>query len=494
MEAQVDRFRDPDELARVLGDWMAAPGALYRQLAAALAGAVSAGELVAGDRLPSERDLARCLHLSRATVVAAYDELRGRGLVESRQGSGSRIAAPDDRGPAAVTKRLRRGLSADTVRRLDESTDDLISLRYALEPGDPRVASAAAAVIEEDLPTLLDEIGYSPRGLPALREALAAAYSGDGLPTSPEQVLVTSGTQQALALVGQLLLDRGATVAVESPSWPGCFDAFSAVGARIVPVDMDESGMRTDRLRELLDAEPVSMVFVMPTFHNPTGTLMSAERRRSLAAIAAHRRVPVVEDHAYSTALSTGAAALPPPVAAYAATHGRVFTVGSMSKAMWAGLRIGWIRAGAGDIDRLGYLKANADMGTPLIEQAVALRLLRALPALAADRTAVALERLDHLTALLEAELPDWRWRVPEGGTALWIRLPGHDASVFAQVCLRHGVEVVPGRTTDPSGAWDDHLRLPFTYEPAVMTEAVRRLRTAWEELRGTTVPTDGPG
>ncbi|MCR1782843.1 PLP-dependent aminotransferase family protein [Nocardioides carbamazepini] len=463
---------------------MSTAGALYRQLAAALGDAISAGDLVAGDRLPSERELARSLHLSRATVVAAYDELRGRALVESRQGSGSRVATPAERGPAAVTRRLRRGLSAEAVRRLDETADDLISMRYAIEPGDPRIASAVADVVEQDLPTLLDEIGYTPRGLPALREALADHHTRQGLPTTPGEVLVTTGTQQALTLVSQLLLERGATVAVESPSWPGCFDTFSAVGARMVGVELDGEGPRIDRLRAVLAAEQVSALFVMPTFHNPTGLLMSDRRRRDVARVAAEHGVPVVEDHGYSTALAV-AGPLPPPIAAYAPEAGRVFTVGSLSKALWAGLRVGWVRAGRSDIERLGYLKANADMGTPLLDQAVVTRLLPILPTLTEDRTAVALGRLQHATTLLHARLPDWQWRTPDGGTALWIRLPGYDAAVFARVALRHGVEVTPGRETDPSGAWDDHLRLPFTFEPALMTEAVRRLAAAADEMTG---------
>ncbi|WP_436699659.1 PLP-dependent aminotransferase family protein [Nocardioides sp. BYT-33-1] len=484
----MDRFRDPDELVRLLGDRMSTRGALYRQLAAALADAISAGELVAGDRLPSERDLARALHLSRATVVAAYDELRGRGLVESRQGSGSRVATPADRGPAAVTRRLRRGLSAQTVRRFDDAPDGLISMRYAIEPGDPRIASAVADVVEEDLPTLLDEIGYTPRGLPALRVALAEHHTRLGLPTTPDEVLVTTGTQQALSLVAHLLLDRGATVAVESPSWPGCFDTFSAAGATMVGVALDEEGPRVDRLRAALAAGPVAALFVMPTFHNPTGLLTSDARRRVVARLAAEHGVPVVEDHGYSTPLARPGA-LPPPIAAYAPATGRVLTLGSLSKSLWAGLRLGWVRASAADIDRLGYLKANADMGTPLLDQAVATRLLPVLPTLAEDRTAVALDRLAHATALLGEHLPAWTWRVPDGGTALWIRLPGYDAGVFARVALRHGVEVTPGRETDPSGAWDDHLRLPFTFEPALMTEAVRRLAAAADELGERSAP-----
>ncbi|MBM7520451.1 aminotransferase-like domain-containing protein [Nocardioides nitrophenolicus] len=479
----MDRFRDPVELARVLGDALSGTGALYRQLAAALAGAVSDGALVAGDRLPSERDLARALHVSRATVVAAYDELRGRGVLESRQGSGSRIAAPADREPAAVTRRLRRGLSAATVRRFDDAPDGLISMRYALEPGDPRISSALADVVEEDLPSLLDEVGYLPRGLPALRQALADHHTGLGLPTSAEQVLVTTGTHQALALVSQLLLERGATVAVESPSWPGCFDTFSAVGARMVGVPTDEEGLRVDRLREMLVAEQVAALFVMPSFHNPTGTLMSARRRAEVARAAAEHGVPVVEDLAYATAL-THDGPLPPPVAASASAGGRVLTAGSLSKTLWAGLRLGWVRASEQDVEELARLKAHADMGTPLLDQAVAARLVPDLAALAADRTAVARDRLAHAGALLRTHLPDWSWQAPAGGTALWIRLPGYDAGILAQVALRHGVEVTPGRETDPTGAWDDHLRLPFTFEPDLMTEVVRRLAAAVADLR----------
>jgi DNA-binding transcriptional MocR family regulator len=150
---------------------------------------------------------------------------------------------------------------------------------------------------------------------------------------------------------------------------------------------------------------------------------------------------------------------------------------------VWAGLRVGWVRAPGAIAERLARLKALADLGSPVLDQAVATRLYPRLPELTAARTKSLRQRLDHLQALLGEQLPTWRWRIPDSGSALWIELPGTDARVFAQVALRHGVEVVPGAAMDPSGAHDTFIRLPLTFPVEVLTELVYRLQRAWTEL-----------
>ncbi|GAA4238443.1 PLP-dependent aminotransferase family protein [Actinomadura meridiana] len=476
----MDRFRDPADLLAVLGDWMTGRGPLYRKLAAALRHAVQDGALLPGDRLPSERDLAGLLAVSRSTVVAAYDQLRSEGLVDSRQGSGTRVT--ERPGTPRPDGRVRGGTATPIFQRLIDGPGDLISLAFATEPAVDGLQECLLDLVRDDLPALTSDTGYHPRGLPVLLEALAERFTAMGLPTSTDQLLVTTGATQALVLAAQLYLRPGATVIVESPSWAGCLDVFRASGATLKGIPLDEEGMDVGALGKALADSPAALVYVTPTFHNPTGTLMSASRRRRIAEIAHRHEVPVLEDIAYAARLRDEQ--FPAPLAAFA--HGaEVLTVGSLAKVVWVGLRIGWIRAPAAITERLARLKALADLGSPVLDQALAARLLPRLTELSQERAPALRRRLEHLCAQLSKGLPEWRWRVPDGGSALWVDLSGVDAQVFAQVALRHGVEVVPGAAMDPSGAHDSFLRVPYTFEEETLTELVHRLRGAWADLRG---------
>ncbi|URN09694.1 PLP-dependent aminotransferase family protein [Actinomadura madurae] len=478
---QVDRFRDPGELAEILGDWTSGPGPLYRKLAAALHRAVLDGSLDAGERLPAERVLAKALVVSRATVVTAYDELRGLGVVDSRRGSGTRVVRQPGSARAGADGRVPGGRATAIFQRLIDGPEDVISLRHAMEGAVPELGTELAALLAEDLPALMADTGYHPHGLPALRAAVAAHFTSAGSPTTPEQVLVTTGVSQALALVAQMYLRRRSVVVVESPGWPGCFDVFRAAGATLAGVPLDEDGIRPDGLARAFAEHRPDLLYVMPTVHNPTGTLMAEGRRRRVAELAAEHRVPVLEDNAYGI----GGRDAPPPIAAYAPRGAEILSADSLAKSVWGGLRTGWVRGPAGVIERLARHKALADLGSPVLDQALAARLLPRLPDIAAARAAVLRRRLDHLAALLRERLPGWRFRPPDGGSALWIELPGRDARDFAQVALRHGVEVVPGAAMDPTGAHDRHLRLPYTFPADVLTEATARLAAAWDELTG---------
>jgi DNA-binding transcriptional MocR family regulator len=471
MECDVDRFR-PDVLLELLGDWTSRDGPLYRRLAHALADAVAAGDLGPSDRLPSERTLAAALAVSRATVVAAYDVLRADGFLDSRRGSGSRIATRGANGATRTDALIPDGRATAIIQRFVDRAETVISLARANDDAAPELSDAVREVVANELTTLLRDGGYHPRGLPALREALAAHLGRQGLPTGDEQLLVATGASQALALVAQLYLRRGDTVLVESPSWPGCLDLFRARRVRLVGVPLDEEGIRPEALDRACATHRPRLLYVMPSVHNPTGILMSAARRRWVADISARQGVTVVEDNAYPG---------PPPIAAYASHE--VLSIGSLTKPVWAGLRIGWIRGPASAIERLARLKALADLGSPVFDQAIAARLLPSLPSIAAARERVHRERLQRMATRLAERLPQWRWRQPDGGSALWIALPGVDARIFAQVAMRHGVEIVPGAAMDPDGGHDDHIRVPFTFPPEVIDTLVDRLAAAWADL-----------
>ena len=500
----------------LLGAWQAAPGPLYRRLGAAIAAAVAAGRLPAGSRLPAERPLAAALAVSRTTVIGAYDVLREEGWIESRRGSGTRVRAfpaalpaeavalgAVDGGAAAagggaaapapsigagggqglsgaggageLTRPLRR---MDFFRGLVEASSSRIDFLGAHLPAAQPFLAEEWAAAAPDLAAQLNHHGYLGLGLPALRQAIAAHLTASGLPTAVEQVLVTSGAQQAIGLVAALYLQPGDAVALEDPNYPGAIDTFNYARARLVPIPVTADGANVERLREAVVREAPRLIYLVPSFHNPTGALMPEAQRRAVARLAADTATPVVEDLTLAD-LDIDVAA-PPPIAA-AVPGAPVLTIGSLSKLVWAGLRIGWVRAEAPVIARLARFKVLSDLGSSLPGQILGARLLRRAAAIREARRHEARERRRALEQALAAALPDWTWRRPAGGLCLWVRLPRGNAEELARHALRHGVAIVSGPTCSPRDAWQSYLRLPFSLEQEEMREGIARLARAWE-------------
>jgi DNA-binding transcriptional MocR family regulator len=472
--------------AASLGSWAQRPGPVYRRLAEGLKEAIERGELGASSRLPAERTLARLLAVSRTTVVAAYELLRQQRLVESRQGSGTRVVGAARRAGPFREDAAGSFRRHPVYRRLIEGSGGTIEFLGAHLPACEEVRRDFPAPDRAALAELAKGPGYMPMGLPALRRAVAAHVTGWGLRTSEAQVLVTSGAQQAIGLAASLFLDRGDPVVVENPTYLGAIDIFTAQGARLCPVPLGPSGVDVEALRDLLLRVKPRLLYLMPTYQNPTGAVLSERDRRRVARLAEETGVPIVEDNTLAD-LSLGPAP-PPPIAAFAGKT-PVLTIGSMSKLFWGGLRMGWIRASEEVLARAAKLKIMADLGGSLIGQLAAARLLSEAAKVKQARRREIRERLDRLTRLLARHLPGWSWVPPAGGLSLWVKLPHGDASEFAQVALRHGVSVVPGPLASPDGGCTSHLRVPYVLEAEPMTEGVLRLSRAWAAYGGHAAP-----
>jgi DNA-binding transcriptional MocR family regulator len=431
--------------------------------------------------LPSERQCAAALVVSRSTVVAAYDTLRAAGMVAPRHGSGTYVLARPERRRRRPDE-LAGSPGAPIFRRLIAGGDDaLISFACATIPGAPAIGEVMRDFDPAEIGELLAGSGYQPLGLPSLRAAIAQLLTADGLPTESEEVLVTTGAHQAIALCASLLVRPGDLVVLECPTFPGCADAFAAAGARFAPLPVDGEGVILDELEGILRQQSVAAVYVMPTFHNPTGAMLSAHRRARLCEMVARAGVPLIEDNALAYA-SIGGLRPPPPIGAERGAHlAPVITIGSLSKALWGGLRIGWARVPEPWLGRLARRKVAADLGSAIIDQAIAARLLDRFPELKRANQALLRDRFAGCVALLREHLPDWSWQQPVGGPSLWVRLPSGDTDQFAQVAIRHGVEVIPGKAFTTNGSFADHLRLPFTLSERSMEDAITRLAAAWE-------------
>jgi DNA-binding transcriptional MocR family regulator len=474
MEAQV--------LTRQLGPWSAGKGPLQQKLARSLAQAVGRGLLNPGMRLPSERTLARALRLSRTTVVAAYDVLRENGWLESRSGSGTWVSATSLSVAAARGAAQAGSLADSPLLGLMQRREDADMVDFALGtplplhdlPGDP------FTLPDDEYRALVCDRLYYPLGIAALRGAVARYYCERGLASVPEQILITNGAQQALSLAAALYVQRGDAVLVEDPMYFGVLDILRAAGARILSLPVGERGVEPAVLRDRIKATAARLVYLTPTFQNPTGAVMPRAARSEVCQIAASLGVPVLDDEVLAE-LAHGAA-VPLPIAAHGA-EAPILTVGSLSKLIWPGLRVGWLRAAEPVIERLARLKSSIDLGSPPLTQAIAARLLGAVEQARAQRCVELTAKRDAVAAMLREQLPDWSFRLPAGGAFLWIKLPSGDAREYAQLALRHGVRIIAGPLMSAAEGCAQWIRLPFLAEMPVLSIGVRRLATAWREF-----------
>jgi DNA-binding transcriptional MocR family regulator len=449
-------------VATLVGSFDRSPA--YAGLADALVELIGDGRIGLDTRLPSERRLTEALGVSRTTVTRAYTALRDAGYAEARRGSGTFTCVPGGRERAHDRALLPRTGDGDAI--------DLTCAAHSAPPG---IARAYADAVT-DLPAYLALPGYFPAGLPELQRAIAARYDARGLPTDPDQVMVTAGALSAVSIVARALTDPGDRVLVESPVYPNATDALRRGGARLVPVPVDPHGWDLDVVGAALRQAAPRLAYLIPDFQNPTGHLMSDDQRARYAAHLRRVRTTAVVDEAHQ-ALALDGQDLPAPFATFAPD---AVTVGSASKSFWGGLRLGWIRAPHGMMDRLTRARVSSDLGAPVLEQLALVRVLDdAEPILAAHRARLR-EQRDTLVHALAERLPDWTFTLPTGGLALWCRLPSGSATALAVEAERHGVIVPPGPVFAVEGGLDRFVRLPWTRPADELVDAVDRLATAW--------------
>lgn len=460
-------------LARLLVDWRtAAPrGPAYLRLAAALRALVVDGRLPQAARLPAERDLAARLAVSRTTVTAAYDALRQQGFLRARQGSGTFTALP--------AGHLHQP-SGWTAVPDDPDGGAAIDLAVASSEAPPGAVEQAVARAAERLGPHLRGHGYDVLGLPALREAVAARYAARGLPTSPDQVVVTAGALAGFGLVARALLAPGDRVVADTPTYPNALDVVRRTGGRVSAVALTDDGWDLDLVDSAYRQALPRLGYVVADFANPTGHVMDAAARAQLVRTAARAGATLVVDETL-VELALDGPPVPPPVAGFDEDDA-VVTVGSMSKSHWGGLRTGWVRAPRSLVARFAETRGALDLAPPVLEQLVAAELLADDDVVETRRRQVR-ERRDALVGALGVHCPAWSWRLPAGGLSLWARLDEPVATALAAAAARHGVRLVPGGRFAADGTGERHVRLPYALPPDLLDDAVRRLARARDDL-----------
>lgn len=444
-------------LATLLDGWRDG-GVAYAALADRIRLLILDGRIAPATRLPAERELAVQLGVSRTTVTAAYAELRDSGYLSSVRGSGSVAQLP-----------MRSPSVPDSVR------SDFLDFSKATLPAIPEVL-AAAELAAQQLPRYIGESGFDPIGLPVLREALAARYTARGLPTTPDQLMVTVGAQHAIALIARTVVARGDRALVENPTYPQALEAIKSAGARIVPVSVTtDEGWDDLGLEQGIQRTSPSLGYLMPDNHNPTGRTMPVEQRVRVLELAERAGTTLIADE---TMAELGLDGLPEPLPF--AVHGPAILVGSVGKTVWGGLRIGWIRADRTIIQRLARARMSGDLGTPLLEQLIVTNLLADFDSILIRRRAQLTQGRDRLTRMLGHAIPEWHVPRAGGGLTAWVNLGEPVSSQLALAARNEGLVIAAGPRFGVDGAFERFLRIPFSYSADETTRAVHSLTAAW--------------
>jgi DNA-binding transcriptional MocR family regulator len=441
-----------------------------QQIADQVRSEVAAGRLGTGDRLPPIRDLARDLGVHRDTVASAYERLAADGVVESTVGRGTFIAGA-------------AGANGNGAERIEPPLSPLVERVLAWEGALPRFGDVSGAIplhalvpepglypvdaFRRALNTVVSAagpqiLGYgAPQGQPALRAALAERLGQAGIEATADELVLCHGSSQGIALALRLFAGPGDAIAVEETTYHNVLATLYSLGLRPVAVPIDENGPDLEALERTLARPEVKAFYTIPTFHNPLGITTSLGHRRALLQIAARAGKPVVED-AFQLDLG-GNAKLAPPLAGLDA-HGLVVQLGSFSKTLFPGARVGWILARGRKVQALVALKRASDLSDSMPLQSA---LAEFVASGAYDRHLIVLRRIvarrrKALLAALESEMPAGaRWTRPEGGYQVWLELPGGlDSAELLPEAARRGVLYAPGQQFSLDGRPSSGLRL----------------------------------
>lgn len=480
------------------------PIPIYQQIQCFLREQIQSGALPPGTRLPASRELAASLGVNRLTVTNAYAELEAEGLIYSRVGSGTFVAPA----PATPSRPAEHHTSANDWPLWQQ---ELLSRTWL--PAQRKFEHVLATISHPDLISFADglgaselfpvddfrkalhmvlrrdgseALGYGERaGYLPLRTTIAHILTSQGIPATADEVLITSGSQQAIALVARLLLRPGEVALVESPTYAGAIEIFRSLEVRLLGIPVDEQGMQVERVEEAVRAAHPRLIYTIPTFHNPTGVCMSGERRQQLIALADRYNIPILEDDFVGDLRYEGHTQ---PALKTLDPGGRVIYVSTFAKMLMPGLRLGYIVASGPVYERLLASKRILDLATSnLIQRALdAYITVGRYQAHLRRACQVYRRRRDAMVEALTRYMPaGTRWLTPQGGLFIWLHLPdGLSADELYPLAGEEGVSFAPGSLFYPGERAQPYLRLNFAvHPPARIEEGIRRLGRAMQRL-----------
>ena len=474
---------------------------LYQQIEIFLRHAILSGSLAPETRLPATRQLAKDLGVNRITVETAYAALEADGLILSRTGSGTYILPPVELPTLEQTKNgttwpqwqqelLEQERPAQRPEALLHGSGHTDPIDFGGGSGDARLfpvedyRKVIQTVLRRDGMSALDYGNYS--GYLPLRQTIAHILASQGIPAQPEHVLVTAGSQQAIALVAQLLLQPGDTIVVESPTYAVALDLFHALGLNVIGIPMDAYGMQVELLEDVLKQHKPRLLYTIPNFHNPTGICLSGFRRRQLIALADRYNLPILEDDYVGDLRYDGHAQ---PALKSLDPGGRVIYASTFSKMLMPGLRVGFLVAEGPVYGSLVEYKHINDLTTSNLHQRSLEAYMNVGRYQAHLRRTCLLyrKRRDAMLEAINRYLPAAvTVTAPQGGLFLWLQLPQTvSAEKLLPIACEEGVAFAPGyRFYEDRLAGNRFIRLNFAGQPEeAIREGIRRLGKAMRRL-----------
>jgi DNA-binding transcriptional MocR family regulator len=456
----------------------AAATSLTRETAAVLRGLIAAGQIRPGERLPSERALAARLKVSRVTVVRALARLRLEGIVVTRHGSGSYVATTDrlldtvaplparPEGPAAVAP-------------------DALDIRWATTAGPAELNQLAIDALHDAMPAALRGDGGAGETADEVTERLADYLTRSGLRTRASQLTLTAGAMVGFGLVLDVAGPPARLAVTDTPTYPAALRVLARRNYRIRGWPAGPAHWHPERLASLLRSGGPGVLYLQPDGHNPTGaTLPPGTREAVLSATRAAGWLTVADETMRPLYLTTA------PARSLAARDSRVIVIGSLSKTVWGGLHLGWIRADAATTSRLRTAAAAVGAGPSALDQITAARLFPSLDVISERRARLLAANLQHLESRLRSiSRTEVSWHTPTGGITIWLDLYACSSSQVVRQCARLGLLLEPASTYTVGGRDDQHIRIPFTLPPAALDRVADVLSRALDQ-----VLTAGPG
>lgn len=445
---------------------------LYKQIKEYIKQRISCGDWTVGTRLPAQRDMAEIFEVNRSTVVEALEELKADGLVEGHSSGGtvvinntwSLIASVP---PPNWQKYINSGIhkpNLPIIQQINRAEFEKDIIRLGTGELAPSLfpCDAFSKVMERAGKSIRSLSYEEPKGAHYLRETVCSYVKKFGINTSPSSVLIVSGCLQALQLVSMSILTPGSTVLVEKPSYLKSLHVFQSSGLKLKGIRMDDQGIR---IKEMISskARDTTLLYTIPTFQNPTGTVMSEQRRGEVLSTCEEERVPIIEDDAYRELWLD---AEPPKPIKSMDKNGIVLYTGTLSKTFAAGMRIGWLIGPEPVIERLGDIKMQTDYGSSSLSQYVTSEIISSglYERYIDDLREKLRQRREYTLKLLDRYFTDAAyWRKPSGGFYVWLRLNRQvNTEKLFYEAYKNGILINPGSIYDFEK--NQYLRLSYSY------------------------------
>jgi GntR family transcriptional regulator, regulator for abcA and norABC len=446
---------------------------LYLQIKEYIKNKIETGEWPVGSKIPTQRVLAEAWKVNRSTIVAAIGDLIAEGLLEGKSGSGTRIinnswSLMTSTPPPDWSSYVHAGIHQANLPTIQEiNKAEFYPNIIRLGTGEPSPDLFPHEQIKNVLHRVADHfnsLGYEePKGLLYLREQLSKHLKTLGIDASPSSILIVSGALQALHLISIGLLQRGSTIFLEKPSYLYSLNVFQSAGMQLVGLPLDTNGIQIKTIKEQKQRQNAALLYTIPSFHNPTGIIMSEERRRALLKVCEQERLPIIEDDVYRELWLESP---PPPPLKAIDKNGLVLYLGSISKTLSPGLRIGWIVGPQTVIERLADIKMQTDYGASSLSQWTVAEWLASgfyQQHLEKVRKELKNRRKVTIDALQKHFSQIAAWDVPKGGFYVWLRLRASlSIRNLFEKALQEGILLNPGNVYDQHPS--QYLRLSYSY------------------------------